>query len=78
MDGVDFRLTEVDPRRVGYKALAVNLSDLAAMAAKPRAALVGLVLLGLVELGVGELLRMRVREEKLTWVAEQFAMQKAS
>ena len=44
MEGVDFRLAEVDPRRVGHKALAVNLSDLAAMAAKPRAALVGLVL----------------------------------
>ncbi|MBL9124534.1 MAG: thiamine-monophosphate kinase, partial [Planctomycetaceae bacterium] len=44
MEGVDFRLAEVDPRRVGHKALGVNLSDLAAMAAKPRAALVGLVL----------------------------------
>lgn len=44
MDGVDFRLAETDPRRIGHKALAVNLSDLAAMAARPRAALVGLVL----------------------------------
>jgi thiamine-monophosphate kinase len=44
MDGVDFRLSEVDARRVGHKALAVNLSDLAAMAARPRAALIGLVL----------------------------------
>jgi thiamine-monophosphate kinase len=37
-EGVDFLLAEVDPRRVGRKALAVNLSDLAAMAARPLAA----------------------------------------
>jgi thiamine-monophosphate kinase len=43
-DGVDFRLGEIDPRRIGRKALAVNLSDIAAMAGVPRAALVGLVL----------------------------------
>jgi thiamine-monophosphate kinase len=43
-DGVDFRLEEVDPRRVGRKALAVNLSDLAAMAAQPLAAVVALAL----------------------------------
>lgn len=43
-DQIDFILTEVDPRRVGHKALAVNLSDLAAMASRPRAALVSLAL----------------------------------
>jgi len=43
-DGVDFRLEEVDPRRVGRKALAVNLSDLAAVAARPLAAVVALAL----------------------------------
>lgn len=43
-DGVDFDLSRDAPRRVGRKALAVNLSDLAAMAARPLAALVGLVL----------------------------------
>lgn len=43
-DGVDFRLAEVDPRRIGRKALAVNLSDLAAMASRPLAALVALAL----------------------------------
>lgn len=42
-DGVDFRLDEIDPRRAGRKALAVNLSDAAAMACRPVAALVGLV-----------------------------------
>lgn len=43
-DGVDFVLAEAGPRRVGRKALAVNLSDLAAMAARPVAALVALLL----------------------------------
>jgi thiamine-monophosphate kinase len=44
MDGVDFRLSELDPRRVGRKSLAVNLSDLAAMAARPMAAVIALAL----------------------------------
>jgi thiamine-monophosphate kinase len=43
-DGVDFRLERDDPRRVGRKALAVNLSDLAAMAARPFAAVVAVAL----------------------------------
>lgn len=44
MDGRHFHLAEHGPRRVGRKALAVNLSDIAAMAAEPIAAVVGLVL----------------------------------
>jgi thiamine-monophosphate kinase len=43
-DGVDFVLGQAGPRLVGRKALAVNLSDLAAMAARPLAALVSLML----------------------------------
>jgi thiamine-monophosphate kinase len=43
-DEVDFILEQVGPQRAGYKALAVNLSDLAAMAAKPLAAVVALLL----------------------------------
>ena len=43
-DGVDFRLSEIDPRRAGRKALAVNLSDLAAMTARPLAAVVSIAL----------------------------------
>lgn len=43
-DQVDFELDKVDPRRVGRKALAANLSDLAAMAARPLAGVVALVL----------------------------------
>jgi thiamine-monophosphate kinase len=43
-DGVDFILREIEPALVGHKALGVNLSDLAAMAAEPVAAVVSLVL----------------------------------
>jgi thiamine-monophosphate kinase len=43
-EGVDFLLDEVNPKLIGHKALGVNLSDLAAMAAEPVAAVVSLVL----------------------------------
>jgi thiamine-monophosphate kinase len=43
-DGVDFRLGIDDPRRIGRQALAANLSDLAAMAATPVAAVISLAL----------------------------------
>jgi thiamine-monophosphate kinase len=43
-EGVDFLLAEHDPRRIGHKALAVNLSDLAAMAARPLAVFVSVAL----------------------------------
>jgi thiamine-monophosphate kinase len=44
MEGVHFDLLQASPEQVGRKALAVNLSDLAAMAAIPQAALVSLAL----------------------------------
>src|SRR5947208_2629254 len=44
MDGCDFILADAGPRRVGRKALAVNLSDIAAMAGRPVAAVVGVAL----------------------------------
>jgi thiamine-monophosphate kinase len=44
-DGIDFVLgTGCTPQQVGHKALAVNLSDLAAMAARPEAAVVAVTL----------------------------------
>jgi thiamine-monophosphate kinase len=43
-DHVDFELAQIDPRRAGRKALAVNLSDLAAMASEPLAGVVALAL----------------------------------
>jgi thiamine-monophosphate kinase len=43
-DGTDFHLAEVGPRRAGRKAMAVNLSDIAAMAGVPTAAVVSVAL----------------------------------
>jgi len=43
-DGIDFRVGADHPGRIGRKALAVNLSDLAAMAAIPRAAVFSVAL----------------------------------
>src|SRR5436309_15996362 len=40
LEGSCFRLAEAGPGRVGRKAMAVNLSDIAAMAGEPFAALV--------------------------------------
>lgn len=44
LDGVHFTLQEVEPRRIGRKLMAVNLSDIAAMAGRPLGALLGLAL----------------------------------
>jgi thiamine-monophosphate kinase len=43
-DGVDFQVSLDDPRRIGRLALGANLSDLAAMAAQPLAAVISLAL----------------------------------
>jgi thiamine-monophosphate kinase len=43
-DQVDFELGQIDPRQAGRKALAANLSDLAAMASRPLAAVIALAL----------------------------------
>ncbi len=42
VEEVDFRWETADPVAVGWKALAVNVSDIAAMGGRPRYALVGL------------------------------------
>jgi thiamine-monophosphate kinase len=55
-EGVDFLLGgDTTPERVGHKALAVNLSDLAAMGARPEAAVVAVALprLGAAAIGAG-------------------------
>ena len=44
VDGIHFDLRFVPPDAVGHRALAVNLSDLAAMGAEPRAAVLSLAL----------------------------------
>ncbi len=43
MEGVHFNYPEMSAAQIGRKALAVNLSDIAAMAGKPLAAVVGIV-----------------------------------
>lgn len=43
-EGVDFLLNEASPEQIGRKALAVSLSDIAAMAGRPLAALVAVAL----------------------------------
>ena len=43
-DGTHFLLADVEPKWIGHKCLAVNLSDLAAMAAEPLAAVISLML----------------------------------
>lgn len=43
VDGTHFRLGAIDPVDLGYKSLAVNVSDIAAMGARPVAALLALV-----------------------------------
>ena len=52
VDGVHFDRRFVPPDAIGHRALAVNLSDLAAMGAQPRAALLSLVLPGDLETAV--------------------------
>ncbi len=42
VEGVDFKRSYASPRQIGWKALAVNLSDIAAMGGLPRYALVSL------------------------------------
>jgi thiamine-monophosphate kinase len=44
VEGVHFDRRFVPPAAIGHRALAVNLSDLAAMGARPRAALLSLIL----------------------------------
>ena len=46
VEGVHFDRRFVPPDAIGHRALAVNLSDLAAMGAEPRAALLSLALPG--------------------------------
>lgn len=44
MEGVDFTLSSATGRQIGWKSLAVNLSDIAAMAGKPVACVVSVAL----------------------------------
>ncbi len=61
-DGTDFVLADVDPRQVGRKAMAVNLSDVAAMAGVPLAAVVAVALPAGASRGLAEALIMGLRD----------------
>jgi thiamine-monophosphate kinase len=52
VEGVHFDRRFMPPEAIGHRALAVNLSDLAAMGAQPRAALLSLVLPGQLDIAV--------------------------
>jgi thiamine-monophosphate kinase len=67
LDGSCFVLHEAGPRRVGRKAMAVNLSDIAAMAARPVAAVVSVGLPRQGGRALAEELYLGLRE-----VADQF------
>jgi thiamine-monophosphate kinase len=67
LDGSCFRLSEAGPRRVGRKAMAVNLSDIAAMAGRPVAAVVSVGLPRQGGRGMAEELYLGLRE-----VADEF------
>jgi thiamine-monophosphate kinase len=62
MDGVCFRLDEAGPRLVGRKAMAVNLSDIAAMAGVPVAAVASVALPRKGGRGLAEELYLGMRE----------------
>src|SRR5262245_3673398 len=62
LEGSCFRLAEAGPRRVGRKALAVNLSDIAAMAGRPVAAVVSVGLPRQGGRGLAEELYLGMRE----------------
>jgi thiamine-monophosphate kinase len=66
MDGVDFELGKCDVKRIGRKSLAVNLSDLAAMAARP----VGVVISLALPRKEGEELALRLYEGLIPLAAE--------
>src|SRR6516165_10770132 len=68
LEGSCFVLAEAGPRRVGRKAMAVNLSDIAAMAGRPVAAVVSVGLPRRVGRALAEELYLGIRE-----MADQFA-----
>src|SRR5262245_2958373 len=62
LEGSCVRLAEAGARRVGHKAMAVNLSDIAAMAGKPVAAVVSVGLPRQGGLALGQELYLGLRE----------------
>ena len=44
VEGIDFKRSRATPQQIGWKALAINLSDIAAMGGVPKVAVVSLTL----------------------------------
>jgi thiamine-monophosphate kinase len=63
LDGVHFVLEQTEPRRIGRKAMAVNLSDIAAMAGRPVAAVVSVGLPRQAPANLAEELFLGLREK---------------
>jgi thiamine-monophosphate kinase len=68
VEGVHFTLQTSSPEQIGRKALAINLSDIAAMGGKPRFALVSLLIPSHLSLQILEEIYAGLRQE-----AEHFA-----
>ncbi|MBV9691459.1 MAG: thiamine-phosphate kinase [Ktedonobacteraceae bacterium] len=69
VEGVHFTLHTSSPEQIGRKALAVNISDIAAMGGIPRYALVSLILPSTLSFGVLERIYVGMRQE-----AEQYSI----
>jgi thiamine-monophosphate kinase len=63
VEDIHFRLRHTDPYDIGRKALAVNLSDIAAMGAKPRFALISLLVPPTLDVTVLDRMYIGLREE---------------
>ncbi len=67
VDGVHFLRDLMTPQQIGHRAIAVNVSDIAAMGGRPRYALVSLLLVPSLDVGWVEALYDGVREEANRW-----------
>src|SRR6266576_414499 len=63
VEDTHFRLRRTNPRDIGRRALAVNLSDIAAMGARPRFALISLLLPPTLDVAVLDGIYAGLREE---------------
>jgi thiamine-monophosphate kinase len=67
VDGIHFLRDLMTPQQIGRRAIAVNVSDIAAMGGVPRYALLSLLLQPSIEVGWIEALYDGVREEAARW-----------
>jgi thiamine-monophosphate kinase len=67
VEGVHFTLQTSPPEHIGHKALAINLSDIAAMGGEPRYALVSLLIPSTLALDVLDGIYAGLREEALRY-----------